>query len=300
MKGHLFHIQRFSLDDGPGIRTTVFFKGCNQSCIWCHNPESLNLEPEWMRMDSLCTRCGRCMEVCPKGAVRFVDGSYYTDNQKCIGCGKCREQCPQSALRREGYQMEAREVFRILEKDKAYYEKSGGGVTFSGGEPTLQGDFLMELLGLCKSGGIYTAIETNGNTPPELLERISPLLDEVLVDLKHLDKEKHKRFTGADNRRTLEAIKYYIKHNRTEIRIPVIPTFNNTMRELQSMLDFLAEAGAYDVTLLPYHTFGVSKYKNLGRSYRLEGHDKMETGELEELLGTIKLPSGLQVKIHTK
>ena len=123
MKGHLFHIQRFSLDDGPGIRTTVFFKGCNQSCIWCHNPESLNLEPEWMRMDSLCTRCGRCMEVCPKGAVRFVDGSYYTDNQKCIGCGKCREQCPQSALRREGYQMEAREVFRNLEKAKAYYEK---------------------------------------------------------------------------------------------------------------------------------------------------------------------------------
>lgn len=300
MKGHLFHIQRFSLDDGAGIRTTVFFKGCNQSCIWCHNPESLHSESEWMRMDSLCTRCGRCREVCPNGAIEFVNGSYYTDNQKCIGCGKCREQCPQSALRREGYEMEAQEVFRILEKDKAYYEKSGGGVTFSGGEPTLQRDFLLELLESCKAGGISTAMETNGNTPPELLERISPLLDEVMVDLKHIDKEKHKRFTGADNQRTLDAIKYYVKHNRTEIRIPVIPTFNYTREELGAMLDFLAETGARDVTLLPYHTFGISKYKNLGRPYQLEGYEKIEEEELEALLRTIKFQAGLQVKIHTK
>lgn len=300
MKGSLFHIQRFSLDDGVGIRTTVFFKGCNQSCIWCHNPESLHPEPEWMRMDSLCTRCGRCMEVCPNGAISFAEGSYHTNNQKCIGCGKCREQCPQSALRKEGYEMEPEEVFQIIMKDKAYYERSGGGVTFSGGEPTIQGEFLLELLKACKEGGIHTAIETNGNTPMELLKQISPLIDEVMVDLKHIDKEKHKHFTGADNQRTLEAIEYYVKHNSTEVRIPVIPAFNDTQEELQAMLNFLAKAGARNITLLPYHTFGISKYKNLGRPYQLEGYDEMESAELETLLKTIKLKEGVEVKIHTK
>lgn len=300
MKGRLFHIQRFSLDDGVGIRTTVFFKGCNQACIWCHNPESLHPEPEWMRMDSLCTRCGRCMEVCPERAISFADGCYHTDNQKCTDCGKCREQCPQSALRKEGYEMEPEEVFQIIEKDKAYYERSGGGVTFSGGEPTIQGEFLLEILKACKKGGIHTAIETNGNTLPELLKRISPLVDEVMVDLKHINKEKHKHFTGADNQRTLEAIEYYVKHNSTEVRIPVIPAFNNTQEELQAMLDFLAKAGASNITLLPYHTFGISKYKNLGRPYQLEGYDEMESAELETLIKKINLKKGVEVKIHTK
>lgn len=300
MKGQLFHIQRFSLDDGDGIRTMVFLKGCNQRCIWCHNPESLNREAELSRIDSLCTRCGRCAAVCPQQAVYFADGAFHTDPKKCVRCGKCLEQCPESALKIEGFEMEAEEVVRKICRDRIYYEESGGGVTFSGGEPTLQGEFLLELLERCRKEGISTAIETNGNTPSHLVEQLSPLLDTVLIDLKHADPEKHRAFTGADNRLTLEAIRYYAAHNRTEVRIPVIPSFNDTPEEIQAMLDLLAELGAKKAALLPYHTFGVSKYKNLDRPYQLAGIDKLEESDVAELLEKVKIPDCLQVEIHVK
>ncbi len=300
MKGHLFHIQRFSLDDGAGIRTVVFLKGCNQICIWCHNPESLRQEPDFVRVDSLCTRCGRCKEMCPQEAVYFEHGAFHTDSKKCVRCGKCIEQCPQLAIKVEGYTEEASEVFKIICKDKLYYEESGGGVTFSGGEPTLQGDFLAELLKLCKEAGISTAIETNGNTESEVLDQISPLLDFVMVDLKHTDSEKHKKFTGADNRYSLKSIRYYVQHNNTEVRIPVIPTFNDTPEELQQMLDFLADAGAKGATLLPYHTFGVSKYKNLDRPYQLNGVGKLTREDLEKILSQVTVREGFTVCIHEK
>ena len=300
VKGQLFHIQRFSLDDGEGIRTVVFLKGCNQRCIWCHNPESLSREVQLVRTDSLCTRCGRCAEVCPNGAVFFVDGAFHTDKKKCVLCGKCMEQCPQSAVRTEGYTSGADEVFRVICKDRIYYEESGGGVTFSGGEPTMQGEFLLELLKRCRAEGIATAMETNGNTPMELVEGLSPYLDTVLVDLKHSEPEKHREFTGVDNRRTIESIKYYVNHNETEVRIPVIPTFNDTPEELQNMLNLLSEVGARHVTLLPYHTFGVSKYKNLDMPYKLEGKEKLEVEDVQKLLDKVLIPNGLQVKINVK
>ncbi len=300
MKGQLFHIQRFSLDDGDGIRTIIFFKGCNQRCVWCHNPESLNREPELSRVDSMCTRCGRCAQVCPQKAVYFAEGSFHTDLKKCVHCGKCLEQCPESALKIEGFEMEAEEVIRRILKDHIYYEESGGGVTFSGGEPTLQGEFLLELLKRCREEGVSTAIETNGNTPAELLSKLSPLLDTVLIDLKHADPVKHRAFTGADNRRTIEAIRYYAAHNRTEVRIPVIPTFNDTPEELQELLNLLADLGAEQVVLLPYHTYGVSKYKNLDRPYQLAAAEKLEVSDVAALLEKTEIPAGLMVEVHEK
>lgn len=304
MKGTVFHIQRFSLDDGEGIRTIVFLKGCNQSCLWCHNPESLSPRPELSRVDSLCTRCGRCLALCPNGAVRLrsedVRESFYTDKKLCVLCGKCLEQCPESALKIEGQLLESEEIIRKICRDRIYYEESGGGVTFSGGEPTLQGDFLLELLSGCRREGISTAIETNGNTPMELVKRLSPLLDTVLIDLKHADTKKHKAFTGAGNQRTLESIRYYAAHNRTQVRVPVIPGFNHTPGELKSILDLAAELGGKEVVLLPYHTFGVSKYKNLGLAYRLSGEEKLEVSDVEKLLLEVKAPEGVNVKVQEK
>lgn len=300
MKGQLFNVQRFSLDDGEGIRTIVFFKGCNQRCLWCHNPESLSCEEQIARVDSLCTRCGRCANVCPEKAIFLKDGKFYPDTSKCILCEKCIEHCPQSAIKKEGYTSDADEVIRIICKDRAYYQESGGGVTFSGGEPTFQIDFLLEMLKRCRDEHISAAIETNGNTPLEQVKIISPYLDMVMVDFKHYDPDKHRKFTGVDNFRTIESIKYYVKHNKTEVRIPIIPTFNDTPDELQSMLKILSEIGAKRVVLLPYHTFGVGKYKNLNMPYALEGKEKLEVENVQKILDKIVIPQDLQAEIHAK
>ena len=287
MTGQLFDIQRFSLDDGPGIRTIVFFKGCNFACSWCHNPEAISKGPILMRMDSLCTRCGRCMAACAQKAVALTGGRYVTDHALCTRCRRCIDLCPASSLKLSGYAMDTAQVMKTVIKDMAYYEESGGGVTFSGGEPMMQPDFLLELLRESKAAGLHTAIETNGSGDRSCLERISPLLDYVMIDLKHMDDRKHRAFTGAGNARTLEAVGYLSAHNHTDVRIPVIPTFNDTAGELQAMLDFLRDHAPRQVTLLPYHVLGVGKYGSLGLPYPLGDCPAMPAARLEELLSQV-------------
>ncbi len=298
MIGHLFNIQRFSLDDGPGIRTVVFFKGCNQACPWCHNPESLSPQPQVLRKDSLCTRCGRCETVCPQGAVSHDETGFFTDHAKCVRCGRCIDLCPSDALLLAGYDRTVDEVLHLICKDREFYQRSGGGVTFSGGEPAVQSEFLLECLQACRDEGIQTAIETNGNYPLELTARLSPLLDYVMVDLKHTDDEKHRRFTGASNRQSLASIQYYLAHNVTDLRVPVIPSFNDTAAELQSILDFARKSGAQKVTLLPYHTFGISKYTNLSMPYTLD-REPLSVAGVQELVNTLHL-SGLTVEVNER
>ena len=338
IKGHLFNIQRFSLDDGPGIRSTVFLKGCNQRCAWCHNPESLRVTPQLMRKHSICTGCGACINACPRGANTFTRefdsvlaefganevnthaGSAAMENahagstamesiaasagisgkaakeetgrkvitsEKCIGCGTCVQVCPVRALKVMGYTSTVEETMAVVVKDRKFYERSGGGVTFSGGEPTCQKEFLLAMLDECGKEGLHRAIETNGNTPIELVKEISERLEYVMIDLKHVDEEKHRRFTGAGTERMLDSIRYYVSHNETEVRIPVIPTFNDTPEELQGMFDFLDGCGASSVTLLPYHTFGISKYESLSMDYPLEEREATETDKVQALLDQV-------------
>ena len=305
IKGHLFNIQRFSLDDGPGIRSTVFLKGCNQRCAWCHNPESLRVTPQLMRKHSICTGCGACIKACPRGANKYTgafeefiktlaetgktdktDQKVITDSS-CIGCGTCVQVCPVRALKVMGYTSTVEETMSVVVKDRKFYERSGGGVTFSGGEPTCQREFLLAMLDECGKEGIHRAIETNGNTTMELVKELSRHLEYVMIDLKHVNEEKHRRFTGAGTERMLESIRYYVSHNETEVRIPVIPGFNDTPEELQGMFDFLAGCRASSVTLLPYHTFGISKYESLSMDYPLEEREATEAGKVQAILDQV-------------
>ena len=256
MKGVIFDIERTSYVDGPGIRTTVFFKGCNLRCAWCHNPESQSPTPQMLFYKSLCTECGKCKEKCPNSLER------------CDLCGKCTIYCPHSAREICGGEYTTDEVLNTLLKDKALYENSGGGVTFSGGECMLQIDFLTELLVTCKKNGIRTAVDTAGHVPFESFERVIPYTDLFLYDVKCLDSDKHKRYTGVENTLILNNLKKLLTSNRPLwIRIPIIPTVNDSQEELMAIKSFLELYGTPEkIELLPYHDMGQHKYAAIGKA----------------------------------
>lgn len=253
MKAMLFDIQRGSYVDGPGIRTTVFFKGCNLDCKWCHNPESKSADRQMLFYSDKCTGCGKCVSVCPN------------KGKKCELCGKCAFFCPRDARKLCGREYGIEEVMRELLRDKCFYENSGGGVTFSGGECMLQIDFLSEILRECKTEGIHTAVDTAGNVPFSYFERILPFTDLFLYDIKAFSAEKHKEGTGADNARILENAKRLSGKSKILFRIPVIGGFNDEETEMQKIADFLKDISHEKVELLPYHTLGEHKYRALGK-----------------------------------
>lgn len=252
MKAMLFDIQRGSYVDGPGIRTTVFFKGCNLDCKWCHNPESKSADRQMLFYSDKCTGCGKCVSVCPN------------KGKKCELCGKCALFCPRDARKLCGREYGIEEVMRELLRDKCFYENSGGGVTFSGGECMLQIDFLSEILRECKTEGIHTAVDTAGNVPFSYFERILPFTDLFLYDIKAFSAEKHKEGTGADNARILENAKRLSGKSKILFRVPVIGGFNDEETEMQKIADFLKDISHEKVELLPYHALGEHKYRALG------------------------------------
>lgn len=254
MKATIFDIQRNSYIDGPGIRTTVFFKGCNLRCAWCHNPESQQAKPQMMFYQNKCTGCGKCKEKCPNAL------------EKCDLCGKCTLFCPHDAREICGKEYTADEVLREVIKDKTFYENSGGGVTFSGGECMLQIDFLEEILRKCKENGIHTAVDTAGYVPYERFERILPYIDLFLYDIKCFDREKHKQYTGVDNELILENFKKLSAAGKPLwVRIPIVPTVNAQSEEMLGIKDFLQTCGQPEkIELLPYHPMGEHKYSVLG------------------------------------
>ena len=254
MKATIFDIERNSYVDGPGIRTTVFFKGCNLRCAWCHNPESQSASPEMMFYKNKCVKCGKCKEKCPNQL------------EKCDFCGKCTLYCPHDAREICGREYTPDEVLCEIVKDKAYYESSGGGVTFSGGECMLEIDFLEELLARCKAEGIHTAVDTAGHIPYEYFERILPYTDLFLYDVKIIDSEKHKRYTGAPNELILSNLAKLLKMDRSVwVRIPVIPGINDSAEEITAIRKTLDLYGFPEkVELLPYHAMGEHKYEALG------------------------------------
>lgn len=249
----IFDIQRNSFVDGPGIRTTVFFKGCNLRCRWCHNPESQAFEKQMMIYKDKCIGCGKCKEVCPNHL------------EKCDFCGKCELYCPADARKICGKEYTADEVFSEIIKDKAFYENSGGGVTFSGGECMLQIDFLSEILKKCKENGIHTAVDTAGNVPWESFEKILPFTDLFLYDIKAFSSELHKIGTGVTNTLILENLKRLSGKTDIIIRIPIIGGYNDSEAELEQIALFLKGIKIIKAELLPYHAMGEHKYDALGR-----------------------------------
>ncbi len=264
MSGICFNIQHFSIYDGPGTRTVVFFKGCNLRCKWCHNPESLSVKPQVMFYGEKCIGCGKCVSVCPNGAVNPATGGI--DRDKCVSCLKCADTCYAEALVVAGEEVTVDYICRIVEEQRPYYGDSGG-VTFSGGEAMLQLDFLHELLQRCKGMGVHTAVDTAGNLPYSSFEKILDCTDLFLYDIKLADSDLHKQYTGVGNELILENLrKLKAAGKQIHIRIPFIKEVNGG--ELSSIADIVAEIAPQQVQLIPYHTLGNSKYIALGADYR--------------------------------
>lgn len=255
MKATIFDIERNSFVDGPGIRTTVFFKGCNLRCAWCHNPESQSPDVQMMFYQNKCTGCGKCKEKCQNGLT------------SCDFCGKCTLYCPSDAREICGKEYTVDEVLREVMKDRTFYANSGGGVTFSGGECMLQIDFLEQLLKKCKENGISTAVDTAGHVAYGHFERILPYTDLFLYDVKCLDDELHKRYVGVTNERILANLKKLLAPGATVwVRIPVVCGVNDTVEEMTKIRDFLNGCSAPErIELLPYHAMGEHKYAAIGK-----------------------------------
>ena len=264
MKAMITDLKRMAVHDGPGIRTTVFFKGCSLHCLWCHNPETLSRKPQLAFYENKCTGCLTCHRVCPTGA-QIAEGAIHTfDRSKCIGCGKCAEYCPAGALQLFGREMTLEELLPQLMEDRDFFETTGGGVTLSGGECLLHPDFCVELLKKLKAEGIHTAVDTCGFVPKETFTRVLPYTDIFLYDLKAIDPAVHKKCTGQDNRLILENLRYLDEMGANiEIRIPVVPGHND--RQVPAIYGFLRTLNRMPVVKeLTYHNYAASKYAALG------------------------------------
>ena len=298
VKGLVFNIQRFSVNDGPGVRTIVFLNGCPLRCKWCCNPESQELKPVVMFKAQNCVGCGNCTVVCPTGASDLnVPGKI--DHSKCIACGKCVDVCYHKALEMSGKEMRVEDLMIELYKDRVVYRRSGGGITVSGGEALVQHEFLLELLKTCKSLGWHTAIETTGFASKEVLDKIVPWLDLVMMDIKHINPEIHKEFTGVDNKKILENAIYISGiANEMIVRVPVIPGFNADRTTIAGIAEFTSKYmhNIRELHLLPYHDLGSNKYGMLGKDYELTGVKAPGTSTMEELKETVE-KFGLQCKI---
>ena len=286
--GTVFDIQRFSLHDGPGIRTIVFLKGCPLSCKWCSNPESQNMKPVIMYKKNECLHCGRCINACSRKAISF-ENKTFIDRSICTGCGECANACPAGALVVKGKTMTVQQLIRELKKDATTYRRSGGGITLSGGEPLVQYEFAAELLRACKAQGWDTAIETTGAGITEAVEKVIPYVDTVLLDIKHMDGEQHKKFTGVSNDLVIKNAPEICKISNTVIRVPVIPGFNYSVEDIKAIAEFARTlVGIRTIHLLPYHSFGENKYGLLGQDYTLKQIKPLAPEDLEECKAVVE------------
>lgn len=278
----IFNIQKFSINDGPGIRTTVFFKGCPLRCRWCANPESQFPQVQILWDSRQCTHCLHCVTSCPAQAVSVLDNQIRTDRTKCTGCRKCVDECPGRARSAEGEERSIAEVLRICLQDRDFYEESHGGVTLSGGEVLSSPDFAIALLTALKAEGIHTAIETSGYAAKDVFLRVIRQVDLIFFDLKHWQAKEHKAGTGVSNELPLSNLKAAIALGKEVMpRIPVIPGYNDALSDAAGFVRRLKEVRASRVQLLPFHQFGQNKYTLLGKTY---AYDSVPALHKEELL----------------
>lgn len=282
-KGITFNIQKFSIHDGPGIRTTVFFKGCPLRCEWCSNPESQIKNVQILHDQSKCSYCLTCVVACPNGAITHEDNKIIINEDKCVGCLTCVNSCPNRALSYEGDYQTIEEIVDICMQDIDFYEESGGGVTISGGEGMSQPEFLKRLIAELKKNSVHVAIETTGYVKKETFEELARELDLLLFDVKHYDREKHYNGTKVYNDLIVENLKWAID-NEIEVlpRIPVIPDFNDSLEDAEGLAKLLVEVGAKKVQLLPFHQFGEKKYELLNRNYKYKNKKALYPEDLEE------------------
>lgn len=286
-KTYIFNIQHYSLHDGPGIRTIIFLKGCPMRCKWCCNPESQSYTQEISYVENKCIglkECGFCEKVCDSNAISF-DNNAVIDRNKCINCLKCALVCPSKAIKTEGGEYTVEKLLNIVERDSVFYGHGNGGLTISGGEPLTHGDFLISLLREAKKRRINTAIETCGYGDYKVLYEAAKYLDTILFDIKSLNNEKHKEYTGHSNEKILNNFKQLLRdypNINIKVRTPVIPGFNDNKEDITNIKKFISNSNNVTHELLKYHIFGKGKYKALGRVYPM-GNVKLEESKFEEL-----------------
>lgn len=287
MAGLVTNIQGYSIHDGPGIRTVVFMKGCGLECRWCSNPECISPYAEIGLVKALCTKCGKCNGVCSNDALVYEEGKLpVIDRSRCNGCGECVTVCSYRALVLYGKPMTAEEIYDAVERDKMFYEASGGGVTVSGGEALLQPQLVCELFEKCRKTGIHTCIETSGCAAESALTQVLPLTDYVLYDIKHMNSDKHREYTGKTNKLILSNARATAASGVAMLfRMPLIPGINDDVQNIKATADFLKGLGiASRVELMPYHRLGKGKYESLDKKYPLPDILQPEPQHLESIV----------------
>jgi pyruvate formate lyase activating enzyme len=285
--GLVFNIQRFSIHDGPGIRTTVFLKGCPLACPWCSNPESLRPNPEIITRDAKCIHCGRCAEACPQHAIEMTADGRIIHFKDCDNCMECVRVCPARAIEQIGETKSVEQVLDIVSRDASYYERTGGGMTLSGGEPLLQWEFTRELARAASKAGIPVALETTGFAMWENFAKVLEFAYLVLFDLKQLDDEKHRKTVCVSNKIILENLRKVLSETDAKvwIRIPIISSFNDSFEDLAAIERFVTTLPRHveKISLLPLHHYGEGKYKGLGRSYPWQGQEPPTAEKMGEI-----------------
>ena len=299
MEAVVFDIKRFAVHDGPGIRSSVFLKGCPLNCLWCHNPEGISPEIQLWYFPNQCLRCGDCVAACPEGALKLTEEhGIEIDRDKCTNCGICTETCPTRALTFIGRKMSVEEVEKELLEDKVFYEESDGGITLTGGEPLAQNEAALEILKRMKGRGIHTALETSLQVPQKVMKEVLPVTDFLMCDLKIIDPVDHKKYVGRDNALILKNLKWLAEQD-TEIlvRVPVIPGFTDSKENLEGIAHFLLSLKRkLPVELMNFNPLARDKFQILGRPYEPKDADRPYTEEKMEGFREIFRKAGLSVK----